>query len=326
MERERHKGPRIAVTGSGSPDRGIQGQSPDRSPWRTGRGRGRLPEWFKVRAPGGDAYREVKGIVSGLSLHTVCQSALCPNIGACWERKTATFMILGDRCTRRCGFCGVAKGAPEALELDEAGRVAEAVSRMGLRFAVITSVTRDDLPGGGASLFAATIARIRERSPATKIEVLIPDFGGDPGALALVLDARPDVLGHNVETVPRLYPRVRPRADFERSLELLARSKERNPRVLTKTGIMLGLGETLEEVIDVMERCALARVDLFTIGQYLQPSKTALPIERFVPPSEFEDLRHAALSLGFKGVASGPLVRSSYLAEEQAAVDLAGLS
>jgi lipoic acid synthetase len=288
--------------------------------------RPRLPEWFKVKAPGGEGYREVKGIVSDLSLHTVCQSALCPNIGTCWEKKTATFMILGNRCTRRCGFCGVEKGAPEAYEESEAGRVALAVARMGLRFAVITSVTRDDLPDGGASLFALTIERIRANSPGTKVEVLIPDFRGDPEALAMVLEARPDVLAHNVETVPRLYPRARPQADFERSLALLVRAKEKAPQVLTKSGIMLGLGESLEEVLDVMERLVEARVDLFTIGQYLQPSKRSLPIERFVPPSEFEELGRTALSLGFKGVSSGPLVRSSYLAEEQAARELTDLT
>jgi lipoic acid synthetase len=281
--------------------------------------RPRLPAWFKVRAPGGPAYREVKGIVRDLSLHTVCQSALCPNIGICWEKKTATFMILGGRCTRRCGFCGVEKGAPEAFDEEEAERVALAVARMGLSFAVITSVTRDDIPDGGASLFAATITRIRKKSPGTKVEVLIPDFEGDPNALARVLDARPDVLAHNVETVPRLYPRVRPGADFERSLGLLSRAKEKAPGIFTKSGIMLGLGESQAEVLDVMERLVEARVDLFTIGQYLQPSKESLPVERFVPPSEFEQLGRTARSLGFKGVSSGPLVRSSYLAEEQAA-------
>jgi lipoic acid synthetase len=285
-----------------------------------------LPPWFKVKAPGGEVYRQVKNIVGEHGLHTVCQSAICPNIGICWEKRTATFMILGNRCTRRCGFCGVPKGRPEGFDGDEARRVASAVATMGLTYAVVTSVTRDDLPDGGAGLFARTITEIRRKKPDCRVEVLIPDFGGNAGALDIVMDARPDVLAHNVETVPRLYRRVRPGADFERSVGLLRRAKRRGPGGLTKSGIMIGLGETLDEVIETMKRLVDAGVDLFTIGQYLSPSKESLPVERFARPEEFRELEHVARSLGFRGVASGPLVRSSYLAENQAARQLAALT
>jgi lipoic acid synthetase len=290
------------------------------------RKKGRLPSWFKVRAPGGDVYREVKALVGELGLHTVCQSALCPNIGSCWEKRTATFMILGDVCTRNCGFCGVRHGKPESYDPGEAARIASAVVKMDLRYVVITSVTRDDLPGGGAGLFAATIRHIRDAAPHCRVEVLVPDFLGEDAPLDLVVEAGPDVFAHNVETVPGLYARVRPGARFERSITLLERAKRRGPGLLTKSGIMVGLGESREEIVDTMKRLVGAGVDLFTVGQYLRPAKHALPVERFYHPDEFRELERTALSLGFKGVSSGPLVRSSYLAEEQASGELAKVS
>jgi lipoic acid synthetase len=285
----------------------------------------KLPEWLKVKAPGGKVYREVKGLVNDLGLHTVCQSARCPNIGSCWDRKTATFMILGDKCTRDCGFCGVSKGPPEESDPGEAERVASAVAKMDLRYAVITSVTRDDLPDGGSELFARTIDRIREKAPGCRIEVLIPDFRGDKKSLELVLNSVPDVLAHNIETVPRLYEGVRPGADYKRSLELLKQSKLLSADVLTKSGIMVGLGESTGEVVETMKDLKEVSVDLFTIGQYLRPTRHSLPIDRYVHPDEFKELERVALSLGFKGVSSGPLVRSSYFAEEQAADELGKL-
>jgi len=282
----------------------------------------RLPSWFKVKAPGGEVYREVKNLVSELDLHTVCQSALCPNIGSCWEKRTATFMILGDLCTRNCGFCGVNTGKPEGHDMSEPGRVASAVSKMDLRFVVITSVTRDDLPDGGASAFAETIRHIRISAPDCRVEVLIPDFRGEDRLLEIVFEAGPDVLAHNVETVARLYGTVRPGARFERSVALLERAKQRGSGLLTKSGMMVGLGESREEIIDTMEKLVRAGVDLLTVGQYLRPTKLSLPIDRFYHPDEFEELEKLALSLGFKGVSSGPLVRSSYLAEQQASGEL----
>ncbi len=278
----------------------------------------RLPPWFKVKAPGGEVYREVKSLVDELDLHTVCQSAICPNIGSCWDRRTATFLILGKTCTRACRFCGIPGGKPEKYDPGEAERVAEAVARMGLSYAVVTSVTRDDLPDGGSLLFARAILCIRERAPGCRVEVLVPDFRGDEAALVRVLEAEPDVFAHNVETVPRLYHKVRPGARYGRSVSLLRDAGRMKRSVLTKSGIMLGVGESEQEVITVMKDLVAAGVDLFTIGQYLRPTRESLPVERFVHPDEFEELKRIGLSLGFSSVSSGPLVRSSYLAEEQA--------
>ena len=274
------------------------------------------PDWIKARAPIGPGYDRLAGLMRGLSLHTVCEEARCPNIGDCWNRGTATFMILGDVCTRACGFCAVKTGLPERPpDPDEPRRVADAVARMGLRHAVITSVNRDDRQDGGAGAFAACIREIRERVPGCAVEVLIPDFKGNWGALGTVLEARPDILNHNTETVPRLYRRVRPGARFERSLELLRRSKDAG--LLTKSGIMLGLGEEPAEVEDCIRRIRQAGTDILTVGQYLRPSMEHLPILRFYEPAEFEALRIFALGLGFGHVESAPLVRSSYHADEQ---------
>jgi lipoyl synthase len=274
------------------------------------------PDWIKARAPIGPGYDRLAGLMRGLSLHTVCEEARCPNIGDCWNRGTATFMILGDVCTRACGFCAVKTGLPERPpDPDEPRRVADAVARMGLRHAVITSVNRDDRQDGGAGAFAACIREIRERVPGCAVEVLIPDFKGNWGALGAVLEARPDILNHNTETVPRLYRRVRPGARFERSLELLRRSKDAG--LLTKSGIMLGLGEEPGEVEDCIRQIRQAGTDILTVGQYLRPSLEHLPILRFYEPAEFEALRAFALGLGFGHVESGPLVRSSYHADEQ---------
>jgi lipoic acid synthetase len=274
------------------------------------------PEWLKAPAPVGGNYRDLKQLVTDLKLHTVCESAACPNIGDCWNRRTATFMILGNLCTRRCGFCAVQKGAPLPVDQDEPRRVAEAVAQMGLRFAVVTSVNRDDQPDGGASLFAATIRAIRERVPGCGVEVLVPDFQGSREAMDIVLEARPDVLNHNTETVPRLYKQVRLGARFERSLEMLAHAKQKAPRIPTKSGLMLGLGETLDEVRDTMRALREHHVDIVTLGQYLRPSVKHLPIVRYVPPAEFAALKDFGLALGFQHVESGALVRSSYHADE----------
>ncbi len=274
------------------------------------------PEWLKAPAPVGDNYRDLKQLVTDLKLHTVCESAACPNIGDCWNRRTATFMILGNLCTRRCGFCAVQKGAPLPVDQDEPRRVAEAVAQMGLRFAVVTSVNRDDQPDGGASLFAATIRAIRERVPGCGVEVLVPDFQGSREAMDIVLDARPDVLNHNTETVPRLYKQVRLGARFERSLEMLAYAKQKAPQIPTKSGLMLGLGETLDEVRDTMRALREHHVDIVTLGQYLRPSVKHLPIVRYVSPAEFAALKDFGLGLGFQHVESGALVRSSYHADE----------
>jgi lipoic acid synthetase len=253
-----------------------------------------------------------------LDLHTVCESARCPNMGECWEHRTATFMILGNICTRACGFCAVPSGKPlGSPEEDEPERVAEAVERMGLRYAVVTSVNRDDQPDGGSAIFARTIARIRERVPGCKVEVLIPDFRGDWSALAAVMAAKPDVLNHNMETVPRLYRRVRKGAEYERSLELLRRAGEMAPGLPTKTGMMLGLGETPDEVLSAMEEIAAQGTHILTLGQYLQPTPQHLPVERFVHPDEFAEFKRAGETMGFKHVEAGPLVRSSYHAFEQ---------
>lgn len=279
---------------------------------------GPRPEWLKVRFPTGPGYGRVQDLMRSKELHTVCEEARCPNIGECWNRGTATFMILGDVCTRSCGFCAVTTGRPPGLDRGEPERVAMAVQRMGLRHAVITSVNRDELPDGGAAIFAETIRQVRRLSPGTTVELLIPDFKGDREALATVMDARPEILGHNVETVPRLYRKVRPQAIYERSLEVLQAAKEIAPGALTKSGLMLGLGETSDEVRAVFADLARHGVDLVTIGQYLRPTPQHLPIERYWSPEEFEELAAAARALGFRHVEAGPLVRSSYHAEEQA--------
>lgn len=275
----------------------------------------RRPEWLKARIPGGENYSRLKNLVGAKKLHTVCEEARCPNMGECWNNGTATFMILGDICTRSCGFCAVKTGKPTELDADEPRRVAEAVKMMGVRHAVITSVNRDELYDGGAQIFAETIREVRALNPNTRIEVLIPDFKGEEFALNIVLDAFPDILNHNVETVPRLYRIVRPQANYKQSLELLARAKRRG--FSTKTGMMLGLGEHTEEVIEVMKDLREVHCDILTLGQYLQPTKEHLPVARFVHPDEFAMLKKVGLEMGFRHVESGPLVRSSYHAEGQ---------
>lgn len=276
----------------------------------------RKPDWLKRRLPTGETFNEVRELIEAGKLHTVCQEAKCPNIWECYSHRTATFLILGERCTRNCRFCSVAPGLPEPLDPDEPGRVAEAVERMGLKYAVVTSVTRDDLPDGGAAHFAATIGEIRRRVPEAEIEVLIPDFQGDRAALETVLRARPDVLNHNIETVPRLYSRVRPRADYRRSLELLRRAGESAPLIPTKSGLMLGLGERPEEIRQTLQDLREVGCRILTLGQYLQPSPAHLPVESYVPPEDFENWRKTALDLGFSEVASAPFVRSSYHAQK----------
>jgi len=274
------------------------------------------PPWIKARAPVGPGYDRLRGLMRDLDLHTVCEEARCPNLGECWNRGTATFMILGDVCTRACGFCAVKTGLPaRPPDGREAARVADAVARMGLSHAVITSVNRDDQEDGGASVFAACIEQVRARVPGCAVEVLIPDFKGNWAALARVLEARPDILNHNTETVPRLYRQVRPGARFDRSLELLARSKQAG--LLTKSGIMVGLGEEWDEVLETIRRIREPGTDILTVGQYLRPSLQHLPIRRFYTPEEFGRIREFGLSLGYQHVESGPLVRSSYHAEEQ---------
>jgi len=278
------------------------------------------PPWLKVRFRGGRNFHELDNTVRELRLHTVCESARCPNLGECWEHRTATFMILGNICTRSCGFCAVPSGKPLAPpEQDEPARVAEAVRRMGLRYAVVTSVNRDDQPDGGAGIFARTIEEIRRCVPDCKIEVLVPDFRGNWEALALLMAARPDVLNHNVETVPRLYRRVRKGAIYERSLELLGRARRMSPDTPTKTGMMLGLGETRDEVLQAIEEIAAQGTHILTLGQYMQPTPAHLPIERYVHPDEFAEFKRIGEQIGFKHVEAGPLVRSSYHAFEQEA-------
>jgi lipoyl synthase len=276
------------------------------------------PDWLKARAPVGDNFHNLKKLARGLGLHTVCESAQCPNIGECWNHKTATFMLLGDICTRRCGFCAVPKGRPQAIDWDEPKRVAEAVATLGLKHAVITSVNRDDDNVGGARVFAETIREIREQVPDCRVEVLIPDFQGLEEPLRIVLDARPDVLNHNTETVPRLYRVVRSGARYQRTLDLLANAKKWDPSTVTKSGVMVGLGETSEELIDVFRALGACGVDILTVGQYLRPSKDHLPMKRYYAPEEFVFLKEEALKFGFRHVESGPLVRSSYHAHEQA--------
>jgi lipoic acid synthetase len=277
------------------------------------------PPWIKARAPIGERFERLQALMRASDLHTVCEEAHCPNIGDCWNRGTATFMILGDVCTRACGFCAVTTGLPRLPpDPHEPQRVADAVARMGLRHAVVTSVNRDDQKDGGAGMFAACIREIRALRPDCAVEVLIPDFKGDAAAIQTVVDARPDILNHNVETVPRLYREVRPGARFERSLALLRQSKEAG--LLTKSGIMVGLGEEWDEVEDTLARIRAAGTDILTIGQYLRPSPAHLPLRRYYTPAEFDRLRAAGLALGFRHVESGPLLRSSYHAEEQVAL------
>ncbi len=276
------------------------------------------PVWLKVRAPGSPNYLRLKRVMRDLRLHTVCEEAHCPNIGECWHHGTATFMILGDVCTRACGYCNVVHGTPAALDVDEPEHLAEAVEALELAYVVITSVDRDDLPDFGAGAFASTIRAIRARRPSCRVEVLIPDFQGREAALQEVLDARPDVLNHNVETVPRLYRQARPGGRYPRALELLDRARRRAPDIPTKTGLMVGLGETPDEILGVLRDLRQVDCQILTIGQYLRPSPAHLPMDRYYTPDEFLDLKTAALDLGFGAVESGPLVRSSYHAHEQA--------
>jgi lipoic acid synthetase len=276
------------------------------------------PEWLRAKAPVGDNFHELKKLARGLGLHTVCESAQCPNIGECWNHKTATFMLLGEICTRRCGFCAVPKGRPEPIDWDEPRRVAEAVATLGLKHAVVTSVNRDDDNVGGARIFAETIREIRELTPDCRIEVLIPDFQGREEPLKIVLDARPDVLNHNTETVPRLYRVVRSGARYERTLNLLENAEKFSPGMVTKSGVMVGLGESSAELVEVFRDLGSRGVDILTVGQYLRPSRDHLPIARFYTPEEFRELRDEALRFGFRHVESGPMVRSSYHAHEQA--------
>ena len=283
------------------------------------------PSWLKVRAPGSANYLRLKELMRDRRLHTVCEEARCPNIGECWHQGTATFMILGDVCTRACAYCAVAHGRPHDVDLGEPGRVAEAIDAMGLRHAVITSVDRDDLPDGGASIFADTIREIRARAPGCRIEVLIPDFQGVHSSLLAVLDAGPDVLNHNIETVPRLYRMARSGGRYPRSLELLDRSRRHSPAVPTKTGIMVGLGEESDEIVSVFDDLCAVGVSILTIGQYLRPTPAHAPMVRYYNPDEFAELKSLALARGFVHVESGPLVRSSYHAHEQADAALSAL-
>jgi lipoyl synthase len=275
------------------------------------------PDWLRVRIPTGENYEDLKRLMRSKALHTVCEEARCPNIGECWGHRTATFMILGSVCTRSCGFCAVATGRPMALDWEEPKRVAEAVAQMGLRHVVLTSVNRDEQRDGGATIFASTIRWVRRLNPGCAVEVLTPDFKGDRAALQTLMNARPDVYSHNVETIARLHKRVRPQARYERSLQVLRWAKEMYPETPTKTGFMLGLGETREELSELMRDIRAADVDILTIGQYLQPTQEHLPIERYWTPDEFADLKREGMALGFRHVESGPLVRSSYHAWDQ---------
>ena len=288
--------------------------------------RRRHPAWMKVRMPGGANYIELKNLLRSSELHTVCEEARCPNIGECWERRSATFMILGDICTRRCHYCAVTTGRPSGIDITEPHRLAQTVKRLGLRYCVITSVNRDDLADGGAFIFATCIRKINADIPDCKVEVLIPDFDHSYRALKTVVQARPDVLNHNIESSRRVFPRVRPRGDYGGSLKLLARVKELDPTLPTKSGIIVGMGEEWDEVADTMKDLRSVGCDLLTIGQYLQPSDKHLPISRYYTPAEFDELRSIGESLGFKHVASGPLVRSSYHADQQHAAASASLT
>jgi lipoyl synthase len=274
------------------------------------------PSWLKRRLPSGPVYEQVRNLLKEGHLHTVCQEARCPNMWECFSQKTATFLILGDRCTRNCGFCAVAHGPVNPPDMEEPSRVAEAVEQMALKYVVITSVTRDDLSDGGAGLFADTIKSIRKRVPGTCIEVLTPDFMGDISAIEKVILARPHVFNHNIETVPGLYPTVRPQADYQRSLNVLEIAKKIDPKIITKSGIMLGFGEKEKEILETFQDLLNVGCNFLTIGQYLQPTKQHLPVKRFVPPEEFTKLRDSAIRMGFDEVASGPFVRSSYHAKD----------
>ena len=285
-----------------------------KNPSASGRA-GRLPSWFKVKIQQGPDYRDIRQIMDTLGLHTICEEARCPNVWECWNNRTATFLILGDICTRRCHYCAVTTGRPTGLDLDEPLRVAQAVQALGLKHAVITSVNRDELDDGGASIFAETIRLIRSLIPSCAVEVLIPDFEGSEEALATVLAERPDILNHNIETVRRLFPPIRPQGKYDRSIELLGRAKRLGAR--TKSGLIVGMGETVEEVREVMRDLRTAGCDILTIGQYLQPTKQHLPVSRFYHPDEFASLKAEGLAMGFAHVESGPLVRSSYHAEQQ---------
>ena len=284
----------------------------------------RKPQWLKVKAPGSDNYMRLKHMMRELNLHTVCEEAHCPNIGECWEHGTATFMILGDVCTRNCAYCAVSHGRPPAYDIEEPSRVARAIAELNLRHAVITSVDRDDLPDFGSFIFAETIRQIHLRLPSCSIEVLVPDFQGDEDAIHAVLDARPDIYNHNTETVPRLYKKARPGGRYERVLEIFRVAKRIAPDIPTKTGIILGLGETNEEVIEVMKDLRAVDVDILTLGQYLRPSNSHIALDRYVTPEEFRELYTVGMRLGFRHVESGPLVRSSYHAWEQ--VQAAGVA
>jgi len=280
----------------------------------------RLPDWLKRPLPRGNENFYTNNLVHELGLETVCESARCPNRPECWSRRTATFMIMGNLCTRPCGFCSVPRGTPDALEADEPTRVAEAAERLGLKHVVITSVTRDDLPDGGAEHFYQCVKAVRARTGAV-VEVLTPDFLGDTNSIDRVIEAEPEVFNHNTETVPRFYKKVRGRAEYERSLDLLARVKTKAPHLITKTGLMLGLGETREELLDVLADLRSVRCDMLTLGQYLTPTLKHVPVARYLPPAEFDELAVLARSLGFSNVASGPFVRSSYHADEMANLD-----
>jgi lipoyl synthase len=287
-------------------------------PLATAQPRPPKPDWLKVRAPGSPNYLRLKGLMRELNLHTVCEEAQCPNIGECWHHGTATFMILGGICTRACAYCAVAHGRPHPVDAAEPARVAEAIRALDLDYVVITSVDRDDLPDGGASVFAGTVRETRERLPACRIEVLIPDFQGDEAALGAVLDARPDILNHNTETVPRLYRMARSGGRYARTLELLDRSRRYAPEIPTKTGLMVGLGEERDELVATFRDLRQVGCEILTIGQYLRPSASHAPMVRYYHPDEFRDLKAVALDLGFVHVESGPLVRSSYHAHETA--------
>jgi len=296
---------------SAIPNTGDPGWQPDPEHPR------RRPPWIKVRAPNGENYERVLELMRHKKLNTVCEEAQCPNLGECWGRGTATFLMMGDTCTRSCGFCDIKTGRPSPLDWNEPNRVAESVRALGLRHVVITSVNRDERADGGAPIFAMVIKRIRQVQPGCSIEVLIPDFKGSEAALKIVMDAQPEILNHNVETVPRLFKKVQPQDHYEWAMKTLENAKKMDPLVLTKSGIMVGLGETFDEIVDVMRDLAARGVDILTIGQYLQPGKNHLPVERFYLPAEFDRLREIGLELGFKWVESGPLVRSSYRADEQ---------
>ena len=277
----------------------------------------RLPVWLKVKMPGGPNYSNLKKLMRQEGLHTVCEEARCPNIGECWERETATFMILGDTCTRACTYCAVKTGKPTGLDLEEPLRLAQTGEKLQLKYAVITSVNRDDLADGGAFIFSQCITQIKKRTPRCKVEVLTPDFQGDIKALKSVIDSGPDTFNHNIETVRRVFPRIRAKGDYDLSLDVLANAKLINPECVTKSGMMVGLGETFEEIIDTMKDLRRVNCDLMTIGQYLRPSLKHSPISKWYTPQEFEELKDEGENLGFKHIASGPLVRSSYHADEQ---------